>query len=65
MRMTRDQLKQLEVDLWSGADNMRATEERQSAGPQPLRYHRPPAETGRRRAPRQAGAKVIGDAVPI
>ena len=32
---------------------------RQSAGPQPFRHHRLPAETSRRRAPRQAGAGVI------
>ncbi len=31
---------------------------RQSASAQPLRHHRLPAETGRRRAPRQPGAKV-------
>src|ERR1700719_4440750 len=31
-----------------------------SAGPQHLRHHRLPAETGRRRAPRQAGAGLNG-----
>jgi hypothetical protein len=32
---------------------------RQSAGPQSLRHHRVLAQTGRRRAPRHAGARVI------